>query len=167
MADLLVNDKGANETDPWPGGMGIFAVTTDVQSWARVLKSVRESVQGVLKSSPGLPNAGEAEVWVEETEKYSDLANPGLGFGALFDFGPFDALDQNALVMETIANAKEGQRLLGVIRSQAGVEGGEDVGGTENVDSKHIKPESDASMFIGGAVVAGLVGAAYWFTRKS
>lgn len=164
MADLLVNDKGANEADPYPGGLGIMAITSDVQSWARVLKAVRDSVMGVLASSgKSLPNGPEAQKWVEDSEKYADLATPGLGFEALYDFGLFGASDQNGLVHETISEAKEGQRLLKILRGQAGFEGGDDVGGVENIKA----PSSDASMFMGGAVVAVLLGAAYWFTKKS
>lgn len=165
MATLLVNDKGANESDPYPGGFGILAIASDVASWGRVHKSFRDSVLGVIQSQEGLPNAAEAGVWAEQSEKYSNLAMPGLGFEMIVDFGPFDALDSNSLVHETIASAKEGQRLLGLLRRQADIEGGDDTGGAENVKA----PGGDASMFAGGAVVATIVGAglaAWYFTKK-
>jgi hypothetical protein len=163
MAKHLVNDKGQTEAEPWTFPA---AFTSDVQSWGRVHKSVHDAVSAVTQtgSSAAAPNREEALVWIDESEKYRDLSNPGLGFGTILDFGPFDALDQNALVMETIASAKEGQRLLGVLRAQAGLTGGEEVGGAVN-NPLPPEPPGDVKMFVGGAVVAGLGLLAYLATR--
>ena len=157
MATQLKNDKGATEADPYEW----FAGTGDLQSWGRVHKSIRDSVVGVVESSGGhLPNGPEAASWASHSEKYSNLSNTGLGFEMLADFG-FDAMDQAALVEETIDSAKEGQRLLGILRGQAGIEGEDDSAGAESVQA----PAGDTEMFVGGAVVAsllGLAGLAYW-----
>lgn len=145
---MLTNDKGKTESDPFD----YYAGRGDLQSWGRVHKSIRASVGGVLNStSQALPNAGEARQWVEVSEKYSDLAIPGLGFEYLYNFGS-DGLDQAAIVEETIDSAKEGQRLLGILRGQAGIEGGEDSSGVDPAP----QPKSDVKAFIGGAVVLGL-----------
>ena len=157
MATELTNDKGATESKPFEW----FAGAGDLSSWGRVHKSIRDSVVGVLESSDGqLPNGPEAGAWAEASEKYASLAVPGLGFEMLYDFGT-DAIDQEGILLETIASAKEGQRLLGILRQQSGIEGGDDSAGAEHSPL----PPTDTSMFVSGAVVAGLLGVAgfaYW-----
>jgi hypothetical protein len=109
------------------------------------------------------PNITEVMAWLNTSQKYTDLANPGLGFGMIMDFGLFDAFDQNGLVMETIASTKEGQRLLGILRSQLNMEGGEEVGGLDNEPA----PQGDVKLFMGGAVVAALAYGAWWLNKRS
>lgn len=162
MATQLVNDKKQTESDPWSWPS---AFTSDVQSWGRVHKSVHDSLAGIAAGSEAANTANITEVmaWLNASQKYTDLANPGLGFGMILDFGPFDALDQNGLVMETIASTKEGQRLLGILRSQLNIEGGEEVGGLDNEPA----PQGDVKLFMGGAVVAALAYGAWWLNRRS
>jgi hypothetical protein len=162
MTKHLVNDRGRSETDPWSWPM---AFTEDVRSWGRVHKAVHDSVLGVLETDASLsaPNRSEAMVWTDRSEIYRDLSDPG--FGTIIDFGPFDALDQNSLVRETIASAKEGQRILGILRTQSGMEGGAEVGGA---DSPKLPNDPGSAGSIGKAWMFGaLLGAAalYLSTR--
>lgn len=162
MATQLVNDKKQTESEPWNWP---WAFTSDVQSWGRVHKAVHDALAGIAGGSEAAstPNITEAMAWLADSQKYTDLANPGLGFGMILDFGPFDALDPNGLVMETIGSTKEGQRLLAILRSQLNMEGGEEVGGLDNEPA----PQGDVKLFVGGAVVAALAYGAWWLNRKS
>jgi len=162
MATQLVNDKKQTESEPWTWP---WAFTSDVQSWGRVHKAVHDALAGIAGGSEAAntPNITEAMAWLADSQKYTDLANPGLGFGMVLDFGPFIAIDPNGLVMETIGSTKEGQRLLAILRSQLNMEGGEDVGGLDNAPA----PAGDVKLFVGGAVVAALAYGAWWLNRKS
>ena len=145
---MLTNDKGKTESDPYD----YFAGGGDVASWGRVHKSISDSVSSVLSSEGELPSRGEAVAWVEQGGRYSDLSNVGLGFEGMADFGA-DWFNSEGIIKDTIGSAREGERLLGLLRKQAGIPGGSTTGGTDNPPPQ---PKSDVKAFVGGAVVLGL-----------
>lgn len=144
----MTNDKGKTESDPFD----YYAGGGDVASWGRVHKSISDSVSSVLSSEGAVPSRGEAVAWVGSSGKYSDLSNVGLGFEGMSDFGS-DWFNSEGIIKDTIDSAREGKRLLGLLRKQAGVPGGESTGGTDNPAPQ---PKSDVKAFVGGAVVLGL-----------
>jgi len=145
---MLTNDKGNTESNPYD----YYAGGGDIASWGRVHKSISDSVSSVLSSEGELPSRGEAGAWVEASEKYSDLSNVGLGFEGMADFGA-DWFNSEGIIKDTIDSAREGKRLLGLLRRQAGIPGGSTTGGTDNPPPQ---PSRDVKAFVGGAVVLGL-----------
>jgi len=146
---MLTNDKNKTESDPYD----YYAGGGDGASWGRVHKSISDSVSNVLSSEGVMLSRGEAAAWVEGSKKYSDLSNVGLGFEGVSDFG-VDWFNSEGIIKDTIDSAREGERLLGLLRTQANIPGGSATGGTENPPPP--QPKSDVKAFVGGAVVLGL-----------
>lgn len=144
---MLKNDKGYSEDDP----CGFFCTVYDVESWGRVHMAVRAAVGQLLQSGDDFgAERGPAQAWYEDSEKYDGLANTGLGFSTLADFG---VAGNEELVMQSIASTKEGKRILGVLRGIAGVQGGDDIGGVAEEPSTVGK---EIRIFGAGAALAAL-----------
>lgn len=161
MSDKLVNDLGQNE-DEWDDWT-TFTTTREVESWGRFHRAIAESVQRQVEVAE-LDGAGdsavvrEAKMWLDTGEKFSNLAEPGLGFQAIWDFGPLDALDDKGKMQLLFQSAHEGKRILGELRALNDAPGGEEVAGA--TDNKP-KPEGSLGPFASGAVLAGLGYLAY------
>lgn len=147
MAELQ-NDRGGTESEPYK----YFAGTGDVKSWARLFKSYWRQVNNLAITADGVQKE-QAQLWLEETKKYADLADETLGFGVLQDFGFTSNED---LIGGLIDVAKEGREWVTILGGEQGVElpapgGHGDDGGT----AKEIR------LFVGGAVLASLAYIAY------
>lgn len=156
---MLTNDLKKTESDPynWP------ASRSDLVSWGRLHKNVRDALVRDIKAAQGeadTETVAAAYQWVDDSDKYSELADPGLGFGMIGEWGPF--AETGDIVRETVASAKEGRRLHELIRDQAGIEG-EGVGGV--TDNKPEEPSTLGTFFGGALLVAG--GFAAWKFLKS
>lgn len=166
MADPLINNRGNTEHDPCE-----FVVCTagDVTSWAALHKGFRDKVVQLLPSMTAGPLKSEVEGWASESEKYSDLSG---GISSLWDFG----ITLNAdLIEQIISDAKEGRRLLGLMREQLNLPGGEDVGAAEGTEDRDdlmdvLNPfegmTKEIRLFVGGAVLTGLAYGAYRLYKK-
>jgi len=142
------NDKKATEAEPF----FIYASNSDVESWGRVHKSINDAVKGMLGTvgAGELASYGPAQAWSEAGQRYSDLSD--LDIQDVLEHG---GVDLAGMVHETIADAKEGKRLLSELRDQAGVPGGGDTGGGGD-GSDDGSGGNELKLFLSGAAVLAL-----------
>lgn len=150
MATVGPNDRNHTEEEPFRW----FASTGDVESWGRVHKAIWDAVNNVTASlgAPDWPSYGEARSWLETSQRYSDLSD--VGVADIWEFGGMGTGNMDQIVGETIASAKEGKRLLGQLRDQGEIPGGDDAGGSG--DDRPTEAGKDFRLFMSGAAVLGL-----------
>ena len=147
--DELINDRGGTESEPFK----YFAGTGDVKSWARLFKSYWRQVNNLAVTEEDAAQREQAQLWLENTQKYAELADESFGFGVVADFG-FSSNED--LIAGIIDVTKEGREWVTLLGGEQGVElptpggSGEPMGASKEV-----------RIFVAGAALAALAWVAY------
>jgi len=110
----LKNDKGFTPSNPYSWG---FASLGDLESWGRLHSSQRAAVGALMQSAGSMPGIEEVKAWHAESERFDNLATPGLGFELLMDFG----VASNAQLVDlAVASALNSEGYLSKMREHIG-----------------------------------------------
>ena len=148
MAELQ-NDRGGTETEPFK----YYAGTGDVKSWARLFKSYWRQVNNLAVTSDDPLQREQAQLWLEQTQKYAELADESFGFGVVADFGFSSNEDLIAGLIDVTKEARDWVDLLG---GEQGVEL-PTPGGQGEVSSTN----KELRIFVAGAALAALAWVGY------
>ena len=162
----LKNDRGFTPSNPYSWG---FASKADLESWGRLHVEQRAAVIGLLAGEGAtMPGASEVQAWVDGSERFDALADVGMGFEILWDFGDGLMPPSNAMVTDqAVASALTSEQYLAQLRAYAGSEiPGGATAGAENEGTPNEGASSSgttARAWIWGGALGAI--AALWLSR--